>query len=114
MGTEFRGGVEFSKGQKQKLALARVMYRQAPFIILDEPTASIDAVSEDSIFKNLRANHINQTRLIISHKFSNVRDSDQIILIKNSLIFEQGTHDQLIAQKGEYKKLFEMQAEGYR
>ena len=114
VGTEYRGGVEFSKGQKQKLALARVIYRQAPFIILDEPTASIDAVSEDTIFKNLRVNHRNQTRLVISHKFSNVRDSDQIILIKHGTVYEHGTHDELMKQKGEYKKLFEMQAQGYR
>lgn len=114
VGTEFRGGVEFSKGQKQKLALARTLYRSAPIMILDEPTASIDAVSEDTIFKNLKSNHTNQTRVIISHKFSNVRDADQIILIKDGQIFEQGSHDQLIEKDGEYKRLFEIQAEGYR
>ncbi len=114
VGTEFRGGVEFSKGQKQKLALARTLYRSAPVMILDEPTASIDAVSEDTIFKNLKSNHTNQTRVIISHKFSNVRDADQIILIKEGQIFEQGSHDQLIEKDAEYKRLFEIQAEGYR
>ena len=114
VGTEFRGGVEFSKGQKQKLALSRVLYRKAPFVVLDEPTASVDAVSEDTIFKNLKSNHTNQTRVIISHKFSNVRDADQIILIKDGQIFEQGSHDQLIEKDGEYKRLFEIQAEGYR
>ncbi len=115
VGTEFRGGVELSKGQKQKLALARVLYRNAPIIILDEPTAAIDAVSEDMIFKSLRNNHTEQTRIIISHKFSNVRDADQIILIEHGTIIEQGTHDQLMKQKkGRYREMFNLQAEGYR
>ncbi|MDB4984016.1 MAG: ABC-type multidrug transport system, ATPase and permease component [Patescibacteria group bacterium] len=114
VGTEFKGGVEFSKGQKQKLALARTLYRNAPIMILDEPTASIDAVSEDTIFKHLKANHTDQTRIVISHKFSNVRDSDQIILIQNGSILEQGSHEELIGLNGTYKELFELQAEGYR
>jgi ATP-binding cassette subfamily B protein len=114
VGTEFRGGVEFSKGQKQKLALARVLYRNAPFVILDEPTASIDAVSEDAIFKSLR-NHNDQTRIIISHKFSNVREADKIILIEQGTIIEEGTHDELMKiNNGRYRELFELQAEGYK
>ena len=115
IGTEFRGGVELSKGQKQKLALARVLYRNAPIIILDEPTAAIDALSEDTIFKSLRENHTDQTRIIISHKFSNVRDADNIILIEHGAIIEQGSHDQLMnIDNGRYKELFELQAEGYK
>ena len=115
VGTEFRGGVELSKGQKQKLALARVLYRNAPIIILDEPTAAIDALSEDTIFKSLRENHTDQTRIIISHKFSNVRDADNIILIEHGAIIEQGSHDQLMnIDNGRYKELFELQAEGYK
>jgi ABC-type multidrug transport system fused ATPase/permease subunit len=93
VGTEFRGGVELSKGQKQKLVLARVFYRDAPIVILDEPTAAIDALSEDAIFKALRQNHNNQTRIIISHKFSNVREADKIILIEHGKIIEQGKID---------------------
>jgi ABC-type multidrug transport system fused ATPase/permease subunit len=115
IGTEFRGGVELSKGQKQKLALARVLYRNAPIIILDEPTAAIDALSEDTIFKSLRENHTDQTRIIISHKFSNVRDADNIILIEHGTIIEQGSHEQLMSiDNGRYKELFELQAEGYK
>jgi ABC-type multidrug transport system fused ATPase/permease subunit len=115
VGTEFRGGVELSKGQKQKLALARVLYRNAPILILDEPTAAIDALSEDTIFKNLRSNHQHQTRIIISHKFSNVRDADKIILIEHGKIIEQGNHDQLMTiEAGKYKELFNLQAEGYQ
>lgn len=115
IGTEFRGGVELSKGQKQKVALARVLYRDAPIVVLDEPTASVDALSEDVIFKNLKQKHADQARIIISHKFSNVRDSDQIILIQDGTILEQGGHDQLMQKpKGKYRELFELQAEGYR
>ncbi len=115
IGTEFRGGVELSKGQKQKLALARVLYRNAPIIILDEPTAAIDALSEDVIFKNLKTKHTHQTRVIISHKFSNVRDADRIILIEHGKIIEQGSHDELMGiETGKYKELFKLQAEGYQ
>jgi ATP-binding cassette subfamily B protein len=115
IGTEFRGGVELSKGQKQKLALARVLYRNAPIIILDEPTAAIDALSEDTIFKSLRENHTDQTRIIISHKFSNVRDADTIILIEHGTIIEQGSHRELMnIDNGRYRELFDLQAEGYK
>jgi ABC-type multidrug transport system fused ATPase/permease subunit len=115
VGTEFRGGVELSKGQKQKLALARVLYRNAPIIILDEPTAAIDALSEDIIFKSLREKHTHQTRIIISHKFSNVRDADRIILIEQGVIIEQGSHHELMEiPEGRYRELFELQAEGYK
>ncbi len=115
VGTEFHGGVELSKGQKQKLALSRVLYRNAPIVVLDEPTASVDALSEDAIFRNLKVNHNNQTRIIISHKFSNVRDADQIILIEHGKIIEEGSHEKLMKKrKGKYKELFNLQAEGYR
>lgn len=115
IGKEFLGGVELSKGQNQKMILARTLYRNASLIILDEPTAAIDALSEDKIFKALRNNHKEQTRVIISHKFSNVRDADKIILIEHGQIIEQGNHDQLMKiKKGKYKELFELQAEGYK
>jgi ATP-binding cassette subfamily B protein len=115
VGTEFRGGVELSKGQMQKLVLARIFYRNAPIVILDEPTAAIDALSEDAIFKSLKNNHNNQTRVIISHKFSNVRDADKIILIEHGTIIEEGSHDELMKLgEGRYKELFELQAEGYK
>ena len=115
IGKEYLGGVELSKGQKQKLVLARTLYQNHPVLILDEPTAAIDAVSEDTIFKALRENHTEQTRIIISHKFSNVRDADQIILIEHGTIIEQGTHDKLMKKKkGRYAEMFNLQAEGYK
>jgi ABC-type multidrug transport system fused ATPase/permease subunit len=115
IGKEYRGGVELSKGQKQKLVLARTLYQDHPVVILDEPTAAVDALSEDKIFKALRENHKNQTRIIISHKFSNVRDADKIILIEHGTIIEQGSHTELMEiNNGRYKELFELQAEGYK
>jgi len=115
LGTEFRGGVELSKGQKQKVALARTLYRKASFVILDEPTAAVDAVSEDSIFKALLGNkQSNQILLVISHKFSNVREADKILVIGSGTILEEGNHDELMKLNGEYAKLFNLQAEGYR
>ena len=114
VGTEFRGGVELSKGQKQKLALARVLYRQAPIIILDEPTAAVDALSEDKIFKTLRQDYQGHTRVIISHKFSNVRTADKIILIEHGQIIEEGNHNELIEKNGKYAELFALQADGYK
>lgn len=115
VGTEFRGGVELSKGQKQKLVLARVFYRNPAIMILDEPTAAIDALSEDAIFKTLQKDHAQQTRIIISHKFSNVREADKIILIEHGAIIEEGSHDELMElSQGRYRQLFELQAEGYK
>lgn len=115
VGTEFRGGVELSKGQKQKLVLARVFYRNPAILILDEPTAAIDALSEDAIFKTFQKDHANKTRIIISHKFSNVRESDKIILIEHGAIIEEGSHEQLMEiGQGRYRQLFELQAEGYK
>lgn len=113
-GKEFNGGIELSKGQRQKVALARVIYRDAPITILDEPTSAIDAVSEEKIFRNLESMDSQHTVVLISHKFSNVRDADKIILIQDGSILEQGNHDELMALGGKYKELFELQAEGYR
>lgn len=115
IGVEFHGGVELSKGEQQKIALARIFYKNAPLMILDEPTAAVDAVSEDIIFKSIIGNSNKQTTVLISHKFSNVRDADEIILIEHGTVIEQGTHKQLMKLKrGTYKGLFELQAEGYK
>lgn len=114
VGTEFRGGIELSKGQKQKLALARVLYRQAPIIILDEPTAAVDALSEDKIFQTLRKDYQGHTRITISHKFSNVRTADVIILIEHGKIIEQGSHVELMDYNKKYAELFRLQADGYK
>lgn len=114
IGNEFRGGVELSKGQRQKIALARNLYHDRSVMILDEPTSAIDAISEDHIFKAIRENYKNKTRIIISHKFSNVRSADKIILLADGQILEEGSHEELMSKKGKYKELFELQADGYK
>lgn len=107
------GGEEPSWGQSQKLAIARVFFRNSPIIILDEPTASIDAVSESKIFNRLYKTIKNKTLIIVSHRFSTVRNAQRIIVINHGQIIEQGTHRQLLALKGLYSRSFNLQAKGY-
>jgi ATP-binding cassette subfamily B protein len=110
----FEGGVDLSGGQWQKLALARAFFRDAPILILDEPTSAIDAKAEYEIFKNIQNLEKNKTVIIISHRFSTVRHADRILVLDDGKIIEQGTHEELVAQKGLYEELFEIQAKGYK
>jgi ATP-binding cassette subfamily B protein len=114
VGKMFEGGVDLSGGQWQKLALARAFFRDAPILILDEPTSAIDAKAEYEIFKNIQNLEKNKTVIIISHRFSTVRHADRILVLDDGKIIEQGTHEELIAQKGLYEELFEIQAKGYK
>ena len=107
------GGEEPSWGQSQKLAIARIFYRNSPVVILDEPTASIDVVSEYKIFNQLYQNIQKKTLLIVSHRFSTVRNAKRIIVIDKGQIIEEGSHDELLAKKGLYAKSFNLQAKGY-
>jgi ABC-type multidrug transport system fused ATPase/permease subunit len=107
------GGEEPSWGQSQKIAIARVFYRDSPIVILDEPTASIDAVSEYKIFSRLYKEIVGKTLIIVSHRFSTVRNAKRIIVIDKGQIVEQGSHEELIKQKGLYAKSFHLQAKGY-
>ncbi|MFA7301192.1 MAG: ABC transporter ATP-binding protein [Candidatus Shapirobacteria bacterium] len=107
------GGEEPSWGQGQKISIARVFYRDSSVMILDEPTASIDAVSEYKIFSNLYKQVKNKTLLIVSHRFSTVRNAKRIIVIDKGIIVEQGSHEELLAINGLYSKSFKLQAEGY-
>jgi ABC-type multidrug transport system fused ATPase/permease subunit len=107
------GGEEPSWGQSQKIAIARIFYRNSPIIILDEPTASIDAVSEYKIFNQLYSNIQKKTLIIVSHRFSTVRNAKRIIVIDKGQIIEEGSHEKLIAQKGLYSHSFNLQAKGY-
>lgn len=108
------GGEEPSWGQWQKIAIARIFYRRAPVMILDEPTASIDAVSEAKIFDNIYRKNAGKTLIIVSHRFSTVRNAKKIIVLEKGKIVEQGTHDQLLALKGLYAHSFNLQAKGYQ
>lgn len=108
------GGEEPSWGQWQKIAIARIFYRHTPIMILDEPTASIDAISEAKIFNNIYRKSKGKTLIIVSHRFSTVRNAQRIIILNHGRIIEQGTHAELIKLKGLYAKSFNLQAKGYQ
>lgn len=114
LGTWFRDGKELSGGQWQKIALSRAFMRsKADVLILDEPTAAIDAKAEADIFAHFRQLTANRISIIISHRFSTVRIADHIIVLDGGKITEQGDHDSLLALGGQYATLFELQAQGY-
>ncbi len=114
LGRTFEGGVELSAGQWQKLALARSFFRNAPVLILDEPTASIDAKAESEIFESVEKLSRDKTVIIISHRFSTVRNADVIYVIDDGKIIEHGTHQSLLEENGRYAGLFHLQAKGYK
>ena len=111
---EFTGGTKLSWGQWQKVALARMFYRDRPILILDEPTASIDAAAEYKIFKRIYRMFEKKTVIIISHRFSTVRNAQKIYVLKEGKIIEKGSHDALLKKNGTYAKAFKLQAEGYQ
>jgi len=109
----YKGGIRPSTGQWQKIAIARFFYRNSPLVIFDEPTASIDAQSEYNIFSNIYDFFEGKTVIIISHRFSTVRNADRIIVLDKGQIVEEGSHEQLIKLNGKYAEGFRLQAEGY-
>ena len=114
LGKEFEDGEELSGGQWQKLAIARAFYEEPPVLILDEPTSAIDAEAEYEIFNNLEKQYKNKTLILVSHRFSTVRNANKIIVIDHGKIVESGSHKELMSLGGEYSKLFSIQAKGYR
>lgn len=111
---EFTDGADLSLGQWQRLALARAFYRNAPFVILDEPTASLDPQAEADLFSRIRELFTGRTVLLISHRFSTVRSADRIYVLDAGRVIEHGTHESLIAEDGTYARLFHLQADAYR
>ncbi|MCI8371427.1 MAG: ABC transporter ATP-binding protein [Lachnospiraceae bacterium] len=108
-------GVELSGGESQKLAIARTIYKDSPIVILDEPTAAMDPVTEYEIIQNFDQIVSGKTAVYISHRLSTTRFTDQIIVLQNGCIYESGTHDQLMnVEKGLYKEMFNLQAGYYR
>ena len=113
LGPEFQGGKELSVGQWQRVALARAFFRDAPFIILDEPTAALDARAEHELFESIRTLCQGRSVLLISHRFSSVRSADRIYVLHEGRVVESGSHDQLMGQGGRYADLFTLQASAY-
>jgi ABC-type multidrug transport system fused ATPase/permease subunit len=115
LGRWFKDGRELSGGQWQKIALSRAFMRSdADILVLDEPTAAMDAASEAAIFDHFRSQSDNKMTILISHRFSTVRAAKNIIVIQQGKILEQGTHESLLAQNGQYAHLFRLQAKGYQ
>ncbi|HJS54738.1 MAG TPA: ABC transporter ATP-binding protein [Chitinophagaceae bacterium] len=114
VGRLFEGGHDLSGGEWQRLALARIMYRNADIWILDEPTSSLDPEAEAGIFAELKENLKGRIGIVISHRFSTVRIADRIAVIDEGHIKELGTHHELLAAGNTYARLFELQASGYR
>jgi ATP-binding cassette subfamily B protein len=114
LGRRFDQGVDLSGGEWQKVALARAYLRDAQILILDEPTAALDARSEFEVFRRFSELTAGKMALFISHRFSTVRAADRILVLANGKIAEEGTHDQLSSLGGRYAEMFEMQASSYR
>jgi ATP-binding cassette subfamily B protein len=114
LGRRFEGGVDLSGGEWQKFALARAYMRDAQLIILDEPTAALDAMAEFEIFRRFSELTTGRMAVMISHRFSTVRMCDRIAVLEGGRIREQGSHGQLVARGGPYAKMFELQAASYR
>jgi ATP-binding cassette subfamily B protein len=110
---QFFGGSDLSGGEWQRLALARAFFRDSQLVILDEPTASLDARSEADLFATVKDLFADRSVVLISHRFSSVRLADYIYVLHGGGVVEQGTHEDLIAHGGRYAELFTLQAESY-
>jgi ATP-binding cassette subfamily B protein len=113
LGREWMGGYDLSMGQWQRVALARAFFRDAPFIILDEPTAALDARAERVLFDRMRELLQGRTVVCISHRFSSVRSADRIYVLQRGQVTEHGTHAELMRRGGHYAELYTLQASSY-
>ncbi len=114
IGRRFNGGVDLSGGEWQKIALGRAYMREAQLLILDEPTAALDARAEYEVFERFKELTQGKTAVLISHRFSTVRMADRILVVENGRVQEIGSHEELLARGGRYAELFQLQAAGYR
>jgi ABC-type multidrug transport system fused ATPase/permease subunit len=109
----FRGGTELSGGQWQRIAVARGLFRDARLLVLDEPTAALDAKAEWAVYESLRRLAAGRTVVLITHRLGSVRNADRIYLLHQGELAEQGTHDELMATGGRYAELYRLQADMY-
>lgn len=114
LGRRFEGGANLSGGEWQKVALARAYMRDAQILVLDEPTAALDARAEYEVFERFTELTAGKMAVLISHRFSTVRMADRILVLAGGAVIEDGSHDDLVARGGDYAELFGLQAEGYR
>ena len=114
LGRRFRQGVELSGGEWQKIALARAYMREAQLLILDEPTAALDARAEYEVFQRFADLTRGKSAVLISHRFSTVRMADRILVLEKGELLEIGSHEELLKKEGRYAELFNLQAMGYR
>lgn len=113
VGRLFPGGRELSGGEWQKLALARLYYRDAPLWVLDEPTAALDPQAEAAVFGELRKHLVGRIGIVVSHRFSTVRVADHIAVLDRGTLSEHGSHEALLSLDGTYARLFREQAAAY-
>lgn len=113
MKSVFENATELSGGQTQKLALARALYKDAPILLLDEPTAALDPIAEQEMYLKYADFTKGKSSVFISHRLASTRFCDRIIMIENGTLTETGTHAQLMAQGGKYAELFELQSSYY-
>lgn len=111
---EWSGSVDLSLGQWQKLAISRAAVKQSSILVLDEPTASIDAVTEFEMFSNFKYLKNNKLCILVTHRYASIKIVDQILVLENGMLKETGSHDELIKDDGVYKKLYSMQADAYK
>lgn len=113
LGKMFKGGVNLSGGQWQKIAMAKAFMTDAPILILDEPTAALNAIAEYELFERFRTLTEGKMTFFVSHRFSTVQLAARIVVLENSRIIEIGSHSELMANKGLYAKMFNLQASSY-
>ncbi len=112
--TMWEDGIDLSGGEKQKLLLARALYKNSPIVILDEPTAALDPLSEQSMYELYNEVMDSKSSIFISHRLASTRFCSHIILLENGKIIERGTHEELLSLQGKYYELYETQAKHYR